>query len=382
MTIVLYLNKLIKKIKYFLSRRVITYKPKYRTNKRVLISYVIEKYNDDKITFHSNVWECNQIIELFISNGFIVDVIKWDDHYFIPRKKYNYFIDIHNNLERIYKYLNKDCIKILYITGSNWVFQNVAEYNKIIEIMIKKKTVIYPRRIVEPSRGIELCDYAIMLGNKNTKKTFNYINKKIFLLNTTSNKEFDFTKNKEISKIKKNYLWMGGSGFLLKGLDVLLDFFSNNTEYNLFIFGNKYNEEDFQKIYKYELFNCNNIVYLGWVNIKEKIFKEVCDKCIAIIYPSSSEGQVVSVVNCMHTGLIPIISKESGIDISDFGILLKKNNYENVKSAVKKIDSMNDEDLYNKSYKSWEFARKNYSRKKYKENLRFIFKSIKEYDFE
>lgn len=47
----------------------------------------------------------------------------------------------------------------------------------------------------------------------------------------------------------------------------------------------------------------------------------ITDRCVSLTYTSASEVQCGGGVMCMQTGLIPVISKESGVDVGDFGIV-------------------------------------------------------------
>ena len=50
---------------------------------------------------------------------------------------------------------------------------------------------------------------------------------------------------------------------------------------------------------------------------------------MALVYPSCSEGGGGCVINCMHAGLIPVVSYESSVDIShDCGVIFKENSVE------------------------------------------------------
>ena len=60
---------------------------------------------------------------------------------------------------------------------------------------------------------------------------------------------------------------------------------------------------------------------------------------------------------CLHAGLIPIISYESGIDVEDFGVILKDNSIKTIKNTVQMISSLPGEQLQPMARKAWEFAR-------------------------
>ena len=99
---------------------------------------------------------------------------------------------------------------------------------------------------------------------------------------------------------------------------------------------------------------------------------------MGIVYPSSSEGQSGAVITAMHAGLIPIISENSGVNVEDFGILLKKNTVEEIQEAVEKIASTPEDELKKKALGAWAYAREHHTRERFsKEYDAFIESLIK-----
>ena len=82
-------------------------------------------------------------------------------------------------------------------------------------------------------------------------------------------------------------------------------------------------EKEFLREYERELYRTPNIHAVGWVNIGSQQFLDITQSCVAVVHASCAEGTVGSVITCMHAGLIPIVSYESGVDVHDFGTLLK-----------------------------------------------------------
>ena len=97
----------------------------------ILISYFTEPFTfapqEPFSNYHSMYWECYQIAELFSKRGYDVDIINTKDHRFIPRKPYIVCIDAENDLERLSKYLPKNCKKVFYILISYWKAYNESK---------------------------------------------------------------------------------------------------------------------------------------------------------------------------------------------------------------------------------------------------------------
>lgn len=376
-----FLKKIIGLLKNLFSKKIVTISPKKNVG-WVLISYIIYpflKKNKDTISFsHTNDWECRQMVKTFLDLGYGVDVINWDNCSFLPKKKYKVFIDIHSNMERLSQHLDKDCIKVLHITGAHWLFQNTSEYERLYNLQRRRAVTLLPRRIVPTSLGIEYADVALMLGNDATLKTFSYANKPIYKIPLPSTVVFDYPVSKNFSSCKRNYLWLGSMGMVHKGLDLVLETFKEMPDYNLFVCGPVGSEKDFEKEFFKELYETPNIKTIGWVDVDSKKFLEIANNCVALIYPSCSEGQSGSVITCMHAGIIPVTSYQSGVNVLDFGYILRENSKEEIENIVEIISNLSESDLKERSQKTWKYARENHSRERFiKEYNKFIREVLK-----
>lgn len=372
------LNKIKKKVQEaiqwyirLLHKDIITLYSAQKSDKNVLLSYITHPFrirlDNPSFNSHSNQWECKQIANTWIKYGYNVDIIDWDNSTFLPKKDYSVFIDIHSNMERISPLLGKNCKKILHITGAHWRFQNDAENNRLLALKDRKDIILQPRRKVHPSLGIEYADCATILGNTFTQGTFTYSRKPLYPIPLSTTIQFPFFENKEFDKIRKNFLWFGSSGMVHKGLDLVLDTFSELPECHLTVCGPVKQESDFEKAYHKELYNSPNILTLGMIDVTSYQFFKVIKENVALIFPSCSEGQSGSVITCLHAGLIPIISYESGVDIDDFGILLKKCSIDEIKNSIMTISNYSEDRLKTMSNNAWQYARINYTKEKFSE---------------
>jgi len=353
-----------------IKKEIITLTPKKKSRGEVLLSYLTKPFiftlNQSYFSSHTNYWECTQIAQAWMDNGYTVDVIDWDNNSFIPKKDYAVFIDIHSNMERLAPYMKKNCLKILHITGAHWLFQNNAEYSRLLSLQKRRNITLFPRRTVQPSRGIEYADCATILGNSFTRGTFEYAGKPLYPVHISTTTQFPFIENKDYGQIRKNYVWFGGGGLVHKGLDLVLETFAKLPDYQLTICGSVDQESDFKEAYHKELYETPNIKMAGWVDSTSHQFLDLIRKSIGFIYPSCSEGGGGSVITCLHGGLIPIISIESSVDIPDFGILLKDSTIEELIRAVEKISGLPDADLLIQSKKAWDYVRENHTKERFK----------------
>lgn len=370
--------KIPSKIKQYKS---ISLKTKQACKGQVLLSFRVEPFLDHSISEkHITAWMCTHFAESFLERGYSVDVIDYQDDSFIPKKDYDIFIDVHSNLERIGPLLNRGCLRILLIIWTHWLFHNYANYKRHLELQQRKNLVLKPKRQLQPTRSIELSDLVIFSGNQFTLDTYGVVQKPIFRLPIPSQITCPFPEDKDYETSRTNYLYFSGFGAIHKGLDLLLNAFAEMPNYHLYVCCRLEDEKDFADAYHKELFHTPNIHNLGFVDVTSQEFIEVANKCIGMVSPSCSEGGSGSVINGMHTGLIPIVSHTSGIDIDDsFGMILNNCSIEEIRNTVRMISDLPPQKLKVMSRNAWEFARKNHTREIYREEFRKVLDDILHY---
>lgn len=144
----------------------------------------------------------------------------------------------------------------------------------------------------------------------------------------------------------KDFLWFGSSGSILKGLDLVLEYFINHPQYNLHVIGSI--DEGFIDIYQKQINECRNITLYGFLDTNSKLFMDLAYLCAFNIFPSGSEGCPGSVITMMQMGVIPITSRWGAIDnIEYYGYLLPELSVEAIGKGVEWA-SMLPQDKYHK----------------------------------
>lgn len=363
--------------------KVVSLKTKNGSSKgNVLLSYVIEpfllKAGEPVSNAHTHDWESLQIARTFLDLGYSVDVIDYRNGDFIPEKNYAIFIAARTNFERIARLLNEDCVKIVHLDTAHWLFNNQASYSRSLALQRRRGVTVTPvsQRIVAPNLAIEYADYATMLGNQFTFNTYSYAQKPIYRVSIPTCVLYPWPEDKDFESCRKNFLWFGSGGLVHKGLDLLLEIFVGMPEYHLTICGPIEKEEGFINAYSKELYQTPNIHTIGWVNVESSGFIGITKNCIGLIYPSCSEGQCGAVVTCLQAGLIPIVSSESGVDMGDFGVILKDCSTDEIKNTIQNVSNLPPEELKQMARKAWEFARANHTRERFAEEFKNAILSI------
>jgi glycosyltransferase involved in cell wall biosynthesis len=325
---------------------------------------------------HAGHWRGLQIAKTFVDLNYTVDVIDYMDQSVVPEKDYALFIDFYINLERIAQLINADCVKVLYIQMAHWTFQNSAEYKRLLALLQRRGLCLKPKRQLIPHWAIEHADYAILHGNDFVRNTYSYAYKPFYFVPMATPVLYSWPKDKDWEACRNHFLWFGNHGFVHKGLDLVLEAFAEMPEYHLTVCGPLQREEEFVEAFYKELYQTPNIHTIGWVDNSSLEFIEIANSCVGTIYPACSEGGSGSVITCMHAGLIPIVSYESGVDMHDFGVLLRSCSIDDIKESIQMVASLAARQLEERARKAWEFARGNHTKEKFAEEFRAVVTTI------
>ncbi len=308
--------------------------------------------------------------------GYSVDVVNWDDLNFVPEKKYDLFIGHGGkNFKSIYKHLNKEAIVIYFSTGSYWEFHNTQEEKRFNDLKLRRGVILPYDRYINKSEEFanSVADGIICLGNRHVAKTYSKF-PLVLSINNASYYDDHYEKAaKDFAKNRKNFLFFSGGGNVHKGLDLLLEVFSGFDK-NLYICTHL--DSEFKKFYKRELRDYPNILYVGFIKMRSKKFYDLMDKCNYVIFPSCSEGSPGSVINCLQYGLIPIVSKESNLDVHNYGILLETCSIENITRVINNVSNKPIDWIKEKSLLARKAAITNYSEETFLNNLKNHIKYI------
>jgi glycosyltransferase involved in cell wall biosynthesis len=367
------INGIQAKLKYYqerlAARRVVSLSPKSKPKGNVLLSYINSpclRPHQPISNSHTNYWESAQIVQTFLELGYAVDVIHHHNRSFIPQKNYDVLIDSRQNMQRLAPIVGSNCIKIFHIDITNTLFNSAAELNRLVALQQRRGITLPPRRFEYPNLGIEHADCATILGNEATSQTFKFANKPMYRIPISTTATFPWLEDKDFESCRKNFVWFGSYALVHKGLDLVLEAFAQMPDCHLTICGPIHKEEDFVKAFHKELYETPNIHTIGWVDVESQEFLEIINNSVATIYATCSEGGGGCVITAMHAGLIPIVSYESSVDVSDdYGIILEDSSIEAIKAAVRSVTEFSAQDLKQMAHNAWVFARANHTRENF-----------------
>jgi glycosyltransferase involved in cell wall biosynthesis len=198
----------------------------------------------------------------------------------------------------------------------------------------------------------------------------------MFPVNVSSMVSMDWPADKDFDGVRNNFLWLGSMGMVTKGLDLVLEAFASLPDHHLTVCGPGEQEWDFTRAYHRELHETPNIHLEGWTDVRSRRFEELVRNSIGLVFPTCSEGQAGSVINCMSAGLIPVVSPQAGVNVDDFGLLLPGCTVDEIRAAVIRVSSLPAAALRSMSSAAWTRALENHSRDAWKANYRRIIRQI------
>lgn len=358
------IHQFINRAIFKLSGGVFTLAPTGPSQGRVLISYTTFPFLDTRekmLDGHSNRWECRRIAEEFHLRGYTVDIIDSNNYSFRPKHPYVYCVDIGESLERLAPQLNKECILIYHATGAHWLFWNAVEYERLADIQRRRGVTIIPKRQSVPTRGPDIAHEISSVCGKFPESTYDFLKKDLYHIPVTSTHTYP-TLERNFTTPVKQFLWFGGAGVVRKGLDLVLEAFAGMPEHTLVVCGKYEGEKDFVDAFRKELFDTPNILAAGYMDPSSNAFHSILKESVGIVYPSSAEGCATSVVLTMHAGLIPIVSKETGVETGDFGTTLRENTVSVIQDAVREIAAKPANELLLRSQATREYTLTHHTR--------------------
>ncbi len=341
------------------------FKTNYENN--CLFLYILEPFLNGIKETHQNQWQAVEFARIISTYGYNVDVANYDYNPIDYPHNYDLLMDIYPIKERTYlKFLNDDCKKIVYFTGAELEFALKKECERLERVKKKRNIGIESVRVPKVEmQEYEKFDIAFFMGNEYNLKSYDaYKLPKVCFIR---NNGYPMPLVERSEKAKKNFLFFAGAGQLHKGLDLLLEVFTTICkDYNLYVCSPFEKEKEFCKAYHNELYKSKNIFPIGFTNINEDKAREIFKKCAYLIVPSCSEGMMGGALICMSSGIIPILTRECGLDEGDFISLdsIEMSDIGNVihEYAIRDIDWINKEAVRYRQIVSTKYSRESFSK--------------------
>jgi glycosyltransferase involved in cell wall biosynthesis len=361
-------------------RQLVTLPPEGKKHGNALVSYIIDGFLVPHGTplpvTHTNIWASLQIARTFCQLGFEVDVISHRNLSFAPKKNYDVFLDVRRNLERLTPTLEKSCVKIMHVDTAHILFHNAAESARLLALQQRRGVTLRPSRYEIPNLGIEHADFATTTGNDFTIATFAYAQKPFYRVPVPVAVSMPWPKNKDFAACRNRFLWFSSGGLVHKGLDLALEAFSGMPEYELIVCCPVEREKQFARAFQKELYDTPNIKTIGWVDLSRGGLAEIAGGCAGIVYTSCSEGGGACCITAMHSGLAPIVTRETSVDLHDFGFRIKDASVDEIRNTICEVASLSAGELEERSRKAWEYATTTHTRESFAREYKRVLTEI------
>jgi hypothetical protein len=304
---------------------------------------------------HTNNMECYEMVKILNKMGLWVDMVDrtaTPEDFAHLEDKYDIFIGLGaGDSGRYFPDIAAkipSAIKVLYAMGpepdlSDRVTRDRHNY-------FRKRHPEYPvvdRRLVsavDTDRLYKMTDAIITIGNEFSFGSYEHLGKELHKIYFSTYSELRMGLGDLAKKNKKKFLYFGGSGNILKGLDLTLEAFEKNPDLELYI-GAPAGEEDFNAFANPIIERCKNIHRLGFVDVKGELFRKVTAECGFVIMLSASEGAATSMTTCMRRGLIPVATIEDGLELGDYGYLISDIDPDKLALQIKEISNVADDEF-------------------------------------
>ncbi len=336
--------------------------------RRALLTYVVPPLPltpDDPDFFIDRsiyTWHTFVIARILNELGYKVDLVNWNDTAFRLRARYDLFFG-HGGMisEALMRQLPAEAVRIMWVSTRHHACHNAEETARLEELQRRTGSQIPPDRLIASNEeeALRRADGIIGLGNGTTGATYHSF-ATVQMVNNMVRPATDYDlATKDFEAGRRHFLHFSGMGAVQKGLDYLLEAFLTLPEYHLWIAMPI--EPAFARLYRSALFDTPNIHVVGNIRPRGPAFIDLMNRCNFVLSASCGEGQPHAILECMAYGLIPAVSRATGMDVEGFGRLIEPCTIENVRATVVDYSNYSTPECFTLALAAQEATRTTYS---------------------
>lgn len=246
----------------------------------------------------------------------------------VRNKEYDYIFGIANNFEKIIKLVKfKKSILIavnMHPTKRNKILRDFISANKLSKSSYSAWDM-HPNNFAKAIKG---CSQILLFGNSITRNSYisqSTAPEKIITLNYGSSVPAKLANNR---KTHHNFLYYVSEVGLRKGFDIIqglfIDLHQKDINFSLTVVGKCTNRHYQQQIYDLQKILRGKFKHIDWVKPGTALYYKILSSNDYVIVPSLEEGQVGSLLDCIKSGLVPLITNTTGYSYAPFGYLEKE----------------------------------------------------------
>ncbi len=307
--------------------------------KRALLVYLPRAFvlddDDPAFALHTNLHSCQTMAAILDEFGYVVDVANRRDERFRPRPDYDLVIGEKFDWGR--NRFRPDTLHAFLATSMDHAVHNANVRRRHAEHLARGRAPVVQRRVYPEYLPAVWSAHALIgIGNDFTVGTWKqgFAGPTFGFNNVRLRQGAVSSAPRDLATAGRHFLFHASGSQMQKGLGLLLEIFPRHPQLHLWVCSGFEGEADFCAAYRQELFETPNIHPLGWTSAASPQFASLLRTCAFVIHPSCSEGQAGSVVHPMHSGLIPLVTRETGLDTDDFGITFARDAIGEIEGVV------------------------------------------------
>lgn len=347
-----------------------------KDNPWVLVSYIPDVFiRTDDAAFmngHQNRREMVRIVEVLNSQAYNVYIMDCNSEDVPKEYDFKMVFGVEPGFSAACE-LYPNAKKLYYATGAYWEHQNNSIKQRTDAFNLMHAANFPYQRLVEYKGQLEQADRIVQIGSSFTIQSYpEFLQSKIIILHQSCQLDNKSIKVMPKRSYSSNFLYIGGGGVILKGLDLLLDYFISHSEFTLHVLGHV--DQELLDIYAGKI--KSNIKFYGFLDITSDRFVDICSLCNFLLYPSCTEGSPGAVINSMYNGVIPIVSRWAAFDtIEQGGILIGELSDIGIAAAIGKIKSLKDSDITRMSNYCCNYAKIHFNINRFSEEFALIIQN-------
>jgi glycosyltransferase involved in cell wall biosynthesis len=294
--------------------------------RRALLVYLPRAFalpdGDERLLTHQNLLCCRRMAAVLGELGFVVDVADKRDREFGPRRRYELVVSERLDWGGVDRLFPPDAVHVFLATSLSHATHN-RNLRRRHELHVARGRPRVPIRRVygEAMPAVQAADALVGVGNAYTIGTWReaYAGPLHAFDNFAFPGTLSSVPGKNFETARRRFLYFASWSQMQKGLDLLLEIFPRHPELELYVCSPFAQEPEFCAAYEEELTATPNIHAVGWVGAQSPELAELASRCAFVVHPSCSDGQAGAVVQALSAGLVPLVTRESGLDVDGFG---------------------------------------------------------------
>jgi hypothetical protein len=351
--------------------------------KAALLEYLPQAFwlprRDPAFRRHQNLRRCVQMVSTLSELGYLVDVSDRRDSTFRPPRGYDLVISERLDWRGIDRLFRTDPVRVYLATSMNHIAHNRNVRIRHERLRERRGCEIALRRTYsEEMPALADADAIVGVGNQITMGSWREVfGGPVYELDNFALAEMPRPRStKRFDAARQHFLYFASNSQLQRGLDLLLEIFVKHPRLHLHVCSQFAREEDFCACYREELFRTPNVHPVGWVSIGSRKLSALVETCGHVIHPTCSEGQSGSVVHAMSAGLVPLVTREAGIDTEGFGVTFADDSLDEIERVVVEASELAVARLREQAELTAQAARQRYSQAAFAERWRAVVSTI------